>query len=232
MAIVRQTLRAQIRAELVRRLTSGELPLGGGINEAQLAAELGVSRTPLREALIGLENEGLIESTVGKGFRFAPANESEFAELGPVLAVLESLALELSAPDHLKSIAPALIEKATNYSTEIDEHSTVMHHDAEWHDLLLSGCPNERLMELLTTLKVALRRYEVMLVPDQEFIRRSADEHLQVARCLAEGDLSGAIAALKLNWHNGTQQLLRQYAAFRDEMPDSTAPTAPTRNPA
>lgn len=223
MVIQRQALRSQIRQELVRRLTAGELPLGEGINEAQLAAELGVSRTPLREALIGLENEGLIQSTVGKGFRFAPANEKEFAELGPVLAVLESLALELSPIDHLRSIAPALIEKATDYSTELDEHGTVMHHDAEWHDLLLSGCPNERLMELITTLKVALRRYEVMLVPDQEFIRRSADEHLEVARCLAKGDMKAAIAGLKLNWHNGVQQLLRQYSAPRaDAVPQPT----------
>jgi DNA-binding GntR family transcriptional regulator len=213
MVIERQTLRAQIRAELIRRMTAGELQMGDGINEAQLAAELGVSRTPLREALIAMENEGLIESTVGKGFRFAPANEKEFLELYPVLAALEALALESSPPEHLAKIAPALIEKATEFSADVGQHGLIMQNDAEWHDMLLSGCPNERLMELITTLKVALRRYEVLLVPDEESVRRSAGEHLRLAQQLAAGDLPGAIAVLKENWDSAAQELLRHYTA-------------------
>lgn len=217
MAIERQTLRAQIRAELIRRMTAGELPMGEGINEIQLAAELGVSRTPLREALVAMENEGLIESTVGKGFRFAPANEQEFLELCPVLAALEALALELTPPAHLARIAPVLIERATAFSADIGQHGLIMQNDAEWHDLLLSGCANERLMELITTLKVALRRYEVLLVPDEESIRRSADEHLRLARQIAAGDMPGAIAVLKENWDNAAKELLRQYAPTKSD---------------
>lgn len=223
MVIERQTLRAQIRAELIRRMTTGELPMGEGINEMQLATELGVSRTPLREALIALENEGLIESTVGKGFRFAPANEKEFLELCPVLASLEALALELSPPEHVAKIAPVLLGKATAFSADVGEHGLIMQNDAEWHDLLLSGCPNERLMELITTLKVALRRYEVLLVPDEESVRRSAGEHLRLAQMLAAGDMPGAIAVLKENWASAARELLRQYAAVKRV---TSAPTA------
>lgn len=172
-----------------------------------------MSRTPLREALIALENEGLIESTVGKGFRFAPANKNEFLELCPVLASLEALALELSPPEHLAAIAPVLIEKATAFSADVGQHGLIMANDAEWHDLLLSGCPNERLMELITTLKVALRRYEVLLVPDEESVRRSAGEHLRLAQRLVAGDTPGAIAVLKENWANFAKELLRQRVA-------------------
>jgi DNA-binding GntR family transcriptional regulator len=213
-AIQRQALRAQIRAELIRRMTAGELTMGEGINEAQLAAELGVSRTPLREALIAMENDGLIESTVGKGFRFAPANEKEFTELYPVLAALEALALELTPAADLIALAPALIDRANSFSADIAEHGLIMHNDAEWHDLLLGGCPNERLMELITTLKVALRRYEVMLVPDQESVHRHAGEHLRIAQRLTAEDIPGAIAALKENWDNAAEELLGQYATL------------------
>lgn len=215
MVIERQTLRAQIRAELIRRMTTGELAMGEGINEMQLAAELGVSRTPLREALIALENDGLIESTVGKGFRFSPANEKEFLELCPVLASLEALALELTPSEHLAEIAPVLIEKATAYSVDVGQHGLIMQNDDQWHDLLLSGCPNERLMELITTLKVALRRYEFLLVPDEESVRRSAGDHLRLAQKLSAGDMTGAIAVLKENWANAAEELLRQYAAVK-----------------
>ncbi|NMD46581.1 MAG: GntR family transcriptional regulator, partial [Propionibacterium sp.] len=61
MVIQRRSLRAQIRDELLQRLRDGSIEAGAGINEAELASELGVSRTPLREALISLETEGHIE---------------------------------------------------------------------------------------------------------------------------------------------------------------------------
>lgn len=215
MVIQRQTLRAQIRTELIRRMTAGELTMGEGINEVQLAAELGVSRTPLREALVAMENEGLIQSTVGKGFRFAPANEDEFTELYPVLAALEVLALELTPAAQLIALGSVLIEKANAFSANVAEHGLIMANDAEWHDLLLSGCPNERLMELITTLKVALRRYEVLLVPDQESVHRSADEHLRIAQRLTAGDIPGAIAVLRENWDSAAEDLLHQYATLQ-----------------
>ena len=103
MAIERKNLRSQVREELLARMRPARQP-GEGINEVQLATELGVSRTPLREALIALESEGQIESENGKGFRFVPLSASEFRDLAPVMAALESLALELSPPEELQRI--------------------------------------------------------------------------------------------------------------------------------
>ena len=101
MAIERKNLRSQVRDELLTRMRAGDVQPGEGINEVQLAAELGVSRTPLREALIALESEGQIESQNGKGFRFVSLSKSEFEELAPILATLEALALRLSPAEQL-----------------------------------------------------------------------------------------------------------------------------------
>src|SRR6478735_2319718 len=103
MAIERRTLRSQVREELLARMRSGEVSPGESINEVQLAAELGVSRTPLREALIALESEGQIESENGKGFRFVPLSAREFEELCPIIVTLEGLALDLSPVDELSA---------------------------------------------------------------------------------------------------------------------------------
>ncbi|HEY1176094.1 MAG TPA: GntR family transcriptional regulator, partial [Phytomonospora sp.] len=86
MPIERRPLRDQIKREVLGRLRRGDFPAGQNINEGRLAGELGVSRTPLREALIALEIEGLIESQPGKGFRFAPVSPREYQELCPVVA--------------------------------------------------------------------------------------------------------------------------------------------------
>lgn len=208
MVIQRQTLRSQIRAEILERLHTGTLSPGVAINEVHLAAELGVSRTPLREALIALENEGLIQSEQGKGFRFTPVSPGEFTELCPVLAALECLALRLTPLEHRRSIAPELAEKAKAFSADVAEHGTLTRHDDEWHDLLLSGCPNGRLMELVTTLKLAVHRYESYMLPDEQLVERAANEHAEIAARLLADDLDGAVAALEVNWTNGMQRTL------------------------
>src|SRR5262245_11264637 len=96
MPIERRPLREQIREELLRRLDRGDFTAGTDVNEATLAVELGVSRTPLREALITLAGEGVLESNQGRGFSFAPVSRKEFRELCEIVAALEALALDSS----------------------------------------------------------------------------------------------------------------------------------------
>ncbi|GAA2031674.1 GntR family transcriptional regulator [Agromyces tropicus] len=208
MAIERKNLRSQVREELLARMRSGLVRPGEGINEVQLAAELGVSRTPLREALIALESEGQITSENGKGFRFVPLSATEFEELAPVMAALESLALELSPPDELREIGRRLAELAADFHQEVVEHSLVVTKDDEWHAIMLSACPNRRLLDTIEATRGAFHRYESLLVPNDVMIERVAAEHAEIARHLADGDVAAASVALKANWMNGMRRIL------------------------
>lgn len=174
----------------------------------QLATELGVSRTPLREALIALESEGQIESENGKGFRFVPLSASEFRDLAPVMATLESLALELSPPDELREIGIRLKEMADAFADELVEHQLVITKDDEWHSVMLSACPNTRLLAVIESVRSSFHRYESLLVPEDVKVERVAAEHVEIARHLAAGDITGAVEALKLNWLHGMQRIL------------------------
>ncbi|MDL9979439.1 GntR family transcriptional regulator [Microbacterium sp. ASV49] len=208
MAIERKNLRSQVRDELLARMRAGVVEPGEGINEVQLAAELGVSRTPLREALIALESEGQIESENGKGFRFVPLSKSEFEELAPIMAALEGLALEVTPRQALPGIGAQLAKLAAEFDQELVEHSLVVTKDDEWHHLMLSACPNARLLEMIESVRGAIHRYESLLVPNDATIERTAAEHAEVARCLIDGDIRGAVAALRVNWMHGTQRIL------------------------
>lgn len=210
MAIERRPLRDQIRDEVLARLRRGDFPAGQDVNEARLAADLGVSRTPLREALIALEIEGLIQSRPGKGFRFAPVSPKEYRELCPVVAALEALALESSDPEYLERTAPTLLTMATEFDASSASQAEIEQRDDEWHDLLLGGCRNERLMDLLTTVKASLRRYVHVVIDDATQISRSAGEHRLIAERLIAGDLAGAVEALKANWTSGTERVLEK----------------------
>lgn len=208
MAIERKTLRSQVREELLSRMRSGEAQPGEGINEVQMAAELGVSRTPLREALIGLESEGQITSENGKGFRFVKLSAAEFEELGPIIATLESLALELTPGDLRKEIGLELRVLANEFSQNFAELGLVAQRDDEWHSAMLRGCTNTRLLEVIESVRSLFHRYESLLVPSEVMIERVAAEHVQVADSLIAGDLPGAQEALKSNWLNGVSRIL------------------------
>ncbi|MFJ4165391.1 GntR family transcriptional regulator [Microbacterium sp. NPDC089698] len=208
MAIERKNLRSQVREELLARMRTGNVRPGEGINEVQLAAELGVSRTPLREALIALESEGQISSENGKGFRFVPLSAGEFEDLAPVMATLESLALELSPVDELKAVGARLVELAAAFTDEHVEHSLVMTKDDEWHTVMLSACPNRRLLDVIESVRGSFHRYEALLVAEDVKIDRVAAEHAAIARALAAGDVPTAIEALKVNWLHGMRRIL------------------------
>lgn len=210
MAIERRPLRDQIRDEVLARLRRGDFPAGQDVNESRLAADLGVSRTPLREALIALEIEGLIQSRPGKGFRFAPVSMKEYRELCPVVAALEALALESSDPEYLARTAPVLLSMATEFDASVASQAEIEQRDDEWHDLLLGGCRNERLMDLLTTVKASLRRYVHVVIDDETEISRSAGEHRLIAERIIAGDMVGAVEALKANWTSGTERVLEK----------------------
>lgn len=208
MAIERKNLRVQVRDELLARMRSGQARPGEGINEVQLAGELGVSRTPLREALISLESEGQIGSENGKGFRFLPLSKREFEELAPIMAALEGLALRLSPADELRALGSQLGELAAQFDQELVEHATVISRDDEWHGLMLSACPNARLLEMIESVRGAFHRYESLLVPNDVVVERVAAEHAEIARRLVEGELDAAIEALRVNWMHGSRRIL------------------------
>ncbi|HKT55691.1 MAG TPA: GntR family transcriptional regulator [Microbacterium sp.] len=208
MAIERKNLRSQVRDELLTRMRAGDVQPGEGINEVQLAAELGVSRTPLREALIALESEGQIESQNGKGFRFVPLSKSEFEELAPIMAALEALALRLSPADELRPIGERLTALSAAFHDEVVQHSLVITKDDEWHGIMLSACPNRRLLDMIEATRSAFHRYESLLVPNDAMVARVAAEHSAIAQALAAGDLDGAVVALTANWMNGMRRIL------------------------
>lgn len=208
MVIERRTLRAQVRDELLARMRNGRITPGEGVNEIQLAAELGVSRTPLREALIALEAEGQMVSENGKGFRFVPMRARELAELGPVIATLEGLALDLSPLERIQEIAGELLRLAKDFPDSVARHGLVNHRDDEWHTLMISACSNERLLSSIAGLRLSVHRYESLLVSDEDMVSRTALEHVAIAESLLAGDLATAKTALMANWTHGIDRLL------------------------
>jgi DNA-binding GntR family transcriptional regulator len=198
-AFERVPLRTKVRRVVQRAILQGALAPGGDVNEAALAAQLGVSRTPLREALLGLESEGYLESAAGRGFSVAPLTERDVNEIYPVLWTLEGLALRASAPLKAATVKRlAEINKELEGSARSSQKALAL--DRKWHDLLLSGCRNRLLLQTIGLLKDLGERYELAYMRHSGQVPISAKQHRAILTALRKGNLDRAVQHLEENW--------------------------------
>lgn len=180
------------------------------LRDVDLAAAFGVSRTPVREALLRLEREGLIESQPGRWTRVTPLDTAELARVYPVWIELEALAARLAAGmpelgDALPAIAAAqrdfaaAVERAV--ATPGPENSRAARDgDAAFHDAIVTATGNRFLADALQPLKAAVRRYENVYFANAPLVgRRSAIDHERIVTALRDRDPDAAAAATRRN---------------------------------
>jgi DNA-binding GntR family transcriptional regulator len=187
-------------------IVDGRLAPGARINEVRLSQALGVSRTPLREALSRLAAEGALSSTPAIGYSVRPLDVEEFEQLYDIRPLLDPEALRLGGLP-----SPAVIARleALNrrFATARDAE-TAISLDDEWHLALIAGCPNRVLVEMIEGLMRRTRRYEVALLREQPNRRRATDDHDRILGAVRAGDLAGACAALKTNMQSGREPIV------------------------
>jgi DNA-binding GntR family transcriptional regulator len=198
--MARTPLRSDLIEEITTRVLDGRFAAGARVNEVHLARELGVSRTPLREALIGLADRGLLVSAPGRGFLVPPFDPDEARRLYPLVAELEALALRWTSPLELAGLPDALDAVADEMAVALERGEDLSEVDERWHALLLSRCPNAHLLRLIGQTKPLLKRYESCYFGGAARAAESIGEHRRIAAALRDGDLPAASAVLVRNW--------------------------------
>jgi len=200
-ALPRDNLSDEAAVTVRNMIVDGRLPAGERINEVHLSQQLGISRTPLREALAGLEREGALTSVARIGWFVRPLTREEFRQIYPLRALLDPEALRLAglpSPDKLKRLK-ALNERI---GRERDADA-IIGYDDEWHRLLIADCPNRVLIGLIEQFVIRTRRYEIALMREGRNVAVATANHEEIMRALAEGDLVGGCAALRNNLQTG-----------------------------
>ncbi len=199
--IQRIPLRQEISAILRNRILDGSLPAGSPIREEPLSAELGVSRTPVREALYGLENEGLVEAKLGCGFSVTSVDPEAVADLYPIVGTLEALAVRIGF-DSARADVDRLRQLNKDMST-----STVPRRlselDRAWHESLWINGPNRELINLLSTLYDQVRRVDGSLTRGLADVPGSCGQHEAVIVALEQGNSRTAATAIERHWKQG-----------------------------
>jgi len=198
---IRPNLSGTTAITLRAMIIDGVLRPGDRINEVHLGAKLGVSRTPLREALMHLEAEGAVTSKPRFGFYVCPLSIEEFEQIYAMRALLDPEALRLSGLPTKKQLTRlrALndsLRKGTDPSTLIDR-------DNAWHRELVSACPNRLLIGLIGQFIEKAHRYELALMRERSSIDRTVRDHEDILSALGSGDLGSACMALRQNMESG-----------------------------
>jgi DNA-binding GntR family transcriptional regulator len=207
--IKRTPLRDQVYLDLLQRIHRGELPSGARVRDTALASELGVSRTPIREALLRLAREGVLQADTGRGFRVRALDPVELQEVGAILAVLEPLALEQSG-EFPASRLNRLVEIVTQLERIRGDVHRCIDLDEEWHRTLLEGSPNQRLLHLIVTLRQITRRYLHAFLQGAGRVSLSTLYHAKIVESLKQGDRESAVRLLQRQWKRGVEELQRE----------------------
>jgi DNA-binding GntR family transcriptional regulator len=201
-------LRQDLRLTLLNRIIVGELKAGEAVKESRLAAQLKVSRTPLREALLQLEREGFIRSDERRGFSVEHLSAREVREIYPMIWALEALAVRSSAVC-APLLAPELARINSEFAKARDPQRALML-DTQWHEKLTSQSQNRRLFTSISALRLAIRRYETVYMSDTRLIPQSVLQHKAIIRALQRHDVDAAVKGLEDNWRFAMEVLLRK----------------------
>jgi DNA-binding GntR family transcriptional regulator len=205
--LIERTSMSEATAAAVRNMiVDGQLGAGVRINEVHLSQRLGVSRTPLREALNRLASEGALTSTPGLGYFVRPLTVEDFEQVYSIRPILDLEALRLAGIPSRKRLDR--LQRLNKTLAAARDPETAIALDDEWHRELVADCPNRVLIELIENMMLRTRRYEIALMRETRNILRTTEDHEGVLKALYAADLEGACAALKQNMMSGKPPII------------------------
>lgn len=185
------TLKDHVYHYIAEQIRKGNLVPGKRINENKISEELNISRTPVREALIQLSSEGVIENVPRKGFLIKHLNEDEAKEIYLILGVMDGLAISLSCPLITEQAIRDMEFYIASMDLAIETGNYPMYQklQEEFHDVYLALCPNKSLINLLRQLKKKFLREFYTVEPEQnikEVLLATNHEHREILQMIKE----------------------------------------------
>ena len=211
-AVKSDTLTNQVYEILREKVISGEMTPGEFIREKDVSERLGVSRTPVREALGRLASEGFLERLPHRGFKLPEETMSDLLDLYPIITALEELAAK-QAFDLLDAEAIAelrAVNEAYRKACEAEDIYGGIDRNHEFHDLLSRRSGNRRLVKMLAELRSKVRSLEVWAFSDAGHWEQSVEEHEAVLAAVESRDYARALDILEVNRLTTYRQFLER----------------------
>lgn len=189
--------------QLQRWIIDGTLEPGEKIYDTEISKALGISRTPIREALQLLEIQGFIEMRPGKETRVTKIKKDDVLKIYPPLAALHALAAEEVAKIITKEQVETLKEMANEYEQLInhEQRFKAMECDEKIHNFIIELADNPYVTDFSSILQLHIRRFKYVFLKRHEMvIRESFSEHKALIQAFEDHDSEKAESIMKQNW--------------------------------
>ncbi len=195
-----------VMARLRGMITSGEFDPGARLEEVELSKMLGVSRTPVREALIALEQDGLVVARMGRGVIVTPADSTLVREAFPIVGSLEATALILAA-DNLQSAIPEM-KRVNEQLRDCSDNAQQYHLDYAFHELLARACGNQRLVDLLEVERMRVRQFDGFTKRGIADLPRACADHAKIIDHIEKRKYDAAAKVVNDHWRKGQEVVI------------------------
>lgn len=188
----------------------GELEPGERLMEIQLAEKLGVSRTPVREAIRKLELEGLAIMLPRRGAIVAAITISDLKDVLEVRRVLEGLTIELACKRMTSEELDKLKESGEDFAQAVrgDDLTEIAKKDVAFHDIIYNASRNKRLIQILNNLREQMYRYRLEYIKDANKRGTLVEEHRVIIESIEVKDAVMAKKAIKKHIANQEKTII------------------------
>lgn len=205
-------LRDVVFNTLRQAILTGELKPGERLMEIHLANKLGVSRTPIREAIRKLELEGLVTMIPRRGAEVAQITEKSMNDVLEVRRAMDALCVELACdritPEELEQLKEAC--DAFEAAVKTRDVKKIAQADVALHDIILRATGNQRLIQLVNNLSEQMYRYRFEYIKDSSQHERLVEEHRVIYQSIVQKDKETASQAAKTHIDNQEKSIIRQ----------------------
>ncbi|MBO5452189.1 MAG: GntR family transcriptional regulator [Lachnospiraceae bacterium] len=204
-------LRDVVFNTLRQAILTGELKPGERLMEIHLADRLGVSRTPIREAIRKLELEGLVVMIPRKGAQVARITEKNLKDVLEVRRALDMLAVRLACSRMDDEYKKQLREACDEFARVVKNNNTkdITEADVRFHDIINKATGNDRLIQLVNNLAEQMYRYRLEYIKDAAYHNRLVAEHEEIYSAIMDGDEERAAKAVVLHIDNQEETIIK-----------------------
>ena len=205
-------LRDVVFNTLRKAILTGQLKPGERLMEVHLANRLGVSRTPIREAIRKLELEGLVIMIPRRGAEVARITEKSLKDVLEVRRALDALSVELACERITKEDMERLWEACQEFerAAKGKDASIIAKADVALHDIIVKATGNLRLAQLVNNLSEQMYRYRFVYIKEESKHDMLVAEHREIYESIASRDRERAARAAKLHIDNQEKSIIRQ----------------------
>ena len=209
----RKSLGEHVFDNLKQAIIRGNILPGEWLVESHIAQMLGISRTPVREAIHKLERERLIERQPRGGFTVLGLTQSDIEETFGIRSVLEGYAARLATTKHQPKELKALENKVAEFQGHLNKKQldALPGINTDFHDLLYALSKSPRLIHMINALRDQIFRFRQMILKNDKLAKISNEDHIQMLKSMRKRDAEMVEKLVRDHILRGQDEVLREF---------------------